>query len=120
MSLVRTAPQDRSTICLASAASARRSSGSARFSKAASTSPLVRALNLALFTIDMSTPISLTVSMPISSPSLSKSVAMMISWDWAASDLIVLRMDFTRTFFTWGALTSSTGEMPPQSLYSSG
>ena len=71
MSLVRTAPQERSMICLASAASASFSLGSVRLSNAASTSPLVRALNLALLTEPMSAPISLTVSMPMSSPSRS-------------------------------------------------
>ena len=50
MSLVRTAPHERSTICLVSAASASFLSGSARSEKAASTSPLVSALNFALLT----------------------------------------------------------------------
>ena len=71
MSLVRTAPQDRSMICLASAASASLSLGSVRSAKAASTSPFVRALNLALLTLERSVPISLTVSIPMSSPSRS-------------------------------------------------
>ena len=71
MSLVSTAPQARSMICLASSASASFLSGSVRLSKAFSTSPLVRALNLALLTMLMSAPASRTVSMPMSSPSLS-------------------------------------------------
>ena len=58
-------------ICLASAASASFLSGSVRLLKAFSTSPLVRALNLALRTMPMSAPASRTVSIPMSSPSLS-------------------------------------------------
>ena len=71
INLVRTAPQDRSMICLASAASANFSLGSVRLSNAASTSPFVRALNLALLTDPIPMPISLTVSIPMSSPSRS-------------------------------------------------
>ena len=82
MSLVSTAPQDRSTICLVSAASASFLSGSARTEKADSTSPFVSALNFALLTeilpssvlpdsVSWYTPMALTVSIPISSPSLS-------------------------------------------------
>ena len=103
MSLVRTAPQARSMIWRASAASARFLSGSARLSKADSTSPFVRALNLALLTRVRSAPASRTVSIPMSSPSRSKSVAMMISSAFDARLLIIPRMDFTLTVFTWCA-----------------
>ena len=120
MSLVRTAPHDRSTICLASAAAASLSSGRVRSEKAASISPLVRALNLALLTLLMSASAYFTVSMPMSSPSLSKSVAMMISSAVLMSCLIAERMLLTRTVLICGAYIRSSGELALQSLYSEG
>ncbi|KAF5060350.1 hypothetical protein DSECCO2_326490 [anaerobic digester metagenome] len=120
MNLVRTAPQARSMTCLVSADSANRWSGSVSCLNAPSISNLVRALKRTRRTERGGFSRSDTVSSPMSSPSRSKSVAIMTSSHSMASSLNVCRMLRAVTLLAGWALTRSLGSTLDQSLNSGG
>ena len=120
MRRVRTAPHARSMYCLDSAERARFMSRSVRFWKAFSISDLMRALNRALLTFmeGFTCFISSTASIPMSSPSLSKSVAIITVSHSFASLFSMFPMARAWTSFTGSTHISSSGSTFFHWLYS--